>query len=109
MSTLADNRTARHEFDLLEKYEAGIKLTGPEVKAVRSGNVSLKGAHVMVKPTGATLINTHIGRYKPAGPQSEYEERRSRPILLNHRELNALFGRVSREPLTVIPLRLYTV
>lgn len=108
MSSLADNRQARHEYDLLEKFEAGIKLSGPEVKAVRGGNLSLKGAHIMVKASGAFLINAHVGRYKPAGPQPSYDERRTRALLLNKRELHALFGRISREPLTVIPLAVYT-
>lgn len=108
MPSLARNREALHEYEALEKFEAGIKLIGAEVKAVREGNLSLKGAHIMVKANGAFLLNAHIGRYKPAGPMQGYDERRTRPLLLNKRELHALFGRISREPLTVIPLAVYT-
>ena len=111
MSTLAINKRANYDYEILENYEAGLVLTGQEVKAVRAGQISLKGSYVVFHGGDhpqAFLINAHIGHYKPAGPLANYNPTRSRRLLLKKKELNHLFGRTTNEGLTVIPLKLYT-
>lgn len=104
MASLAKNSRAFYDYDIKETLDAGLVLTGPEVKAAKSGNVSLKGSYVSVNPAGANLINTHIGPYKYA-PSDGYDPTHSRKLLLNKREINGLIGK--EKGLTIIPLELY--
>lgn len=108
MSTLATNKRARFDYDILETFEAGLQLLGHEVKSAKMGNVSLKGAYVVVGRNGASLINTHIGRYSKAGPLPGYEPTRSRSVLLKKRELSYLQGKTHEQGLTLVPLSVYT-
>ena len=111
MSTLAVNKRANYDYEILENYEAGIVLTGQEVKAIRAGQIRLKGSYVVFHGGNhlqAFLINAHVGHYKPAGALTDYNPTRSRRLLLKKKELHHLFGRTINEGLTVIPLKLYT-
>ncbi len=110
MPILARNKKAFYDYEILEKYEAGLVLTGSEVKAVRLGNINLKGAYVVLQhesahPT-AQLINCHIGQYPYA--TSMHVPDRSRTLLLNKREFISLSGKTSQKGLTLIPLSVYT-
>jgi SsrA-binding protein len=111
MPVLAKNKKALHDYEIIEKYEAGIVLTGSEVKSVRSGNVSLKGAfvtmHISGKGTEFSLINCHIEPYPMAGPH-QHETERSRKLLLNRREIASIIGKTQQKGLTLVPLTLYT-
>ncbi|MBI2484817.1 SsrA-binding protein SmpB [Candidatus Uhrbacteria bacterium] len=104
--TIAAARRARFDYEILETLEAGIALTGAEVKAVREGDVQLQGSYVTVDPTRATLRGAHIGRYKPAG-NIAYDSTRERQLLLHTRELKRWFGKRQEAGLTVVPLRVY--
>jgi len=104
MKIFADNRRARFDYDIKDTFNAGLVLSGPEVKSVKGGNVSLTGAYVSVSQTGASLINCHIGPYKYAR-QVKYEPTQSRKLLLNKSEINQLLGK--EKGLTIIPLEIF--
>jgi SsrA-binding protein len=104
MKVFADNRRARFDYDIKDTFDAGLVLTGAEVKSVKGGNVSLAGAYVSVMPNGASLINCHIGPYKYA-PNEKYNPTQSRKLLLNKAEINQMLGK--EKGLTIIPLEIY--
>lgn len=105
--TVADNRKAFHEYFIEEKFEAGIALTGTEVKSLRLGQCSLKESYVGPHKGELVLINCHIPEYQQAGPKMQHEPARIRKLLLHKREVDKLLGAVSRQGLTIIPLRIY--
>ena len=107
MKILAQNRRARFDYDILETFEAGIILSGQEVKSVKQGHISLKSAYITTKEGEAYLINAHISPYKMAGELPEYNPKRTRKLLLHKKEINSLIGKKS-QGLTIIPLRVYT-
>ena len=107
MPSLARNKRAFHEYDLLEKIEAGIELTGAEVKSAKLGQVSLKGTYVAVRAGEAWLIGAHVSAYKPAGSKTFYDPARTRRLLLKKSELQRLIGK-TQSGLTIVPLSLYT-
>ncbi len=101
---LADNRRAFYDYDIKDNFNAGLVLTGAEVKSVKQGNVSLTGAYVTVSPRGASLVNCHIGPYKYA-PNEKYNPTQTRKLLLNKSEINNLLAK--EKGLTIIPLEIY--
>lgn len=103
------NRTARYNYDILEKFEAGIDLLGPEVKSVRDGKISLNEAFVHLRDGEAYLVNAHIHPYLPAGRQanSDVSPTRSRKLLLHKNEVLTLASKVAAGGLTIVPLALY--
>jgi SsrA-binding protein len=109
MPTLALNKKATFDYEILEKFEAGLVLSGQEVKSVRSGLASLKGAYVTINnKREALLINASIPAYKMAGALPDYEPTRSRKLLLHQKELDYLAGKTQQIGLTLVPLSLYT-
>ena len=104
MPTFADNRRASFDYDIKQTLTAGMVLTGPEVKSVKNGSVSLTGSYVTVSPSGAQLINCHIGPYKYAANES-YNPTHSRKLLLNKHEINQLLGK--EKGLVIIPLEIF--
>lgn len=100
------NRKARHNYDILETYEAGIVLTGPEVKAIRQGKISLAEAYARVQKGELWLYNMHIAPYDPVW-QRNYDPRQPRKLLMNRREIDRLTGLTAQKGLTLVPLRLY--
>ena len=109
MGLIAKNKFAYFDYHILEKMEAGIVLTGPEVKAVKLGHVDLKGAYVTIKNNEAWLINCHISPYKMASAaQKNYQPSRSRKLLLKHQEIKSLIGKTKAKGLTLLPLSIYT-
>jgi SsrA-binding protein len=107
MPNLAVNKKATFEYEILEKLEAGLMLTGAEVKSVRNGNIRLLGAYVTFHGTSANLLNAHISPYKYA-QNEEYDPTVSRRLLLKQKEINYLRGKLSEKGLTIIPLSVYT-
>ncbi|MEP6909938.1 MAG: SsrA-binding protein SmpB [Actinomycetota bacterium] len=103
---IAENRKARHDYQLLERFEAGIVLTGSEVKSLRAGRVSLQQSYADVREGEAWLIGAHIDTYDQAGIQN-HEPERDRKLLLHRRELDSLYGKVREKGLTLVPTRLY--
>lgn len=104
MKILANNKRARFDYDIKESFNAGLVLTGAEVKSVKGGNVSLAGSYVNVSPRGANLINCHIGPYKYA-PDEKYLPTKPRQLLLNRLEINRLLGK--EKGLVIIPLEIF--
>ena len=105
------NKKSKFEYNILEKFEAGLVLTGPEVKSVKTGQINLKGSYVTIKhkpKTEVFLINAHISKYKPAGLQPDYDPTRSRKLLLHRKEINKLIGKMKEKGLTIVPLSVYT-
>jgi SsrA-binding protein len=103
---IADNRRARHEYHLLERLEAGLVLTGSEVKSLREGRADLKRAYADVRDGEAWLVGVHIAGYDQAG-SSNHDPDRDRKLLLKAREIDSLLGKVKEKGLTLIPTRLY--
>jgi SsrA-binding protein len=103
---IATNRKARHEYHILEKFEAGIVLKGTEVKSLRQGKASLNEAYATVEKGEIFLLNAHISPYEK-GNRWNLPERRPRKLLLHQREIKRLIGGVTRKGFTIIPLRLY--
>ena len=108
MPILATNPRAKLDYDILKTWEAGIVLSGQEVKSARQGNVSLKGAYAALHEEEVWLINAHIGAYKKAGRLTDYDSTASRKLLLHSREIKELIGKLHSQGLTLIPLSLYT-
>ena len=102
------NRRASYDYQIHEKFEAGINLTGPEVKAVKLGQVDLAGSHVRIVGSETYLINAKIFPYRYAQLEN-YEERRTRKLLLHKNEIIALKNKTEGSALTIIPLSMYTV
>jgi SsrA-binding protein len=112
MPQLAQNRKANFDYELLEKYEAGLVLFGHEVKAIRAGQISLKGSFISLRTkngkTELYLIGAQVSRYKHAGPLPDYNPLRERKLLLKHQEISQLLGKKQVEGLTLVPLQIYT-
>ena len=104
MKTFTDNRKARFDYEIKETFNAGLVLSGAEVKSVKNGSVSLTGSYVTVSPSGAGLINCHIGPYKYA-PLQKYNPTQTRKLLLKKQEINQLVDK--EKGLTIIPLEIY--
>lgn len=100
------NKKARFDFELLEKYEAGIALTGSEVKSLRAGKASLEGAYAFVRDGELWLLDCHIAPYPQAG-YAQHLPTRERKLLLHRREIRRLESRVTQKGLTVVPLAMY--
>jgi SsrA-binding protein len=103
---IASNRKARYEYEILDTFEAGIALLGPEVKALRAGKASLGDSYADIRRGQVYLINAHIGAYEQAG-RANAAPLRDRKLLLHRSEISRLEGRVAERGLTLVPLRLY--
>jgi SsrA-binding protein len=100
------NRQAFHDYDILEKFEAGIVLTGTEIKSAREGRVNLKDAYGLVKGGEVWLLNCHISPYSH-GNYANHDPLRTRKLLLHGSEIRRLIGRTTEKGLTLVPLRVY--
>lgn len=104
--TIASNRRARHEYHLSDNAEAGLVLTGSEVKSLRAGSCSINEAYVMIRGNEAWLVGATIEPYPQAGMRN-HDRLRDRKLLLHRREIDKLRGRVEQKGFTLVPLRLY--
>ncbi len=100
------NRKARHDYDLEERYEAGMVLVGTEVKSLRNGKANLKDSYARVVDGEVFLIGCHISPYE-MGSHSNHEPERARKLLLHKREIKRLTGKTQERGLTLVPLRIY--
>jgi SsrA-binding protein len=103
---VADNRKARFDFFVEETLEAGLALTGTEVKSLRAHRANLRDSYARIKNGEAFLEGVHIGAYAPAG-QFSHKETRARKLLLHRREINRWWGRVREKGYSIIPLKIY--
>jgi SsrA-binding protein len=104
--SIAKNRRARHDYSILDTYEAGLVLTGSEVKSLRDGKANLSDAYGIVRNGELFILNLHISPYERAS-YNNHEPTRTRKLLLHKREIRRLIGAVERQGLTLIPLELY--
>ena len=104
--TVAQNRRARFEYQVLETTEAGIVLKGSEVKSVRQGKVDISDCFASVKDGEVWLHNMHVAAYQSAGPFN-HNPKRTRKLLLHKREIRKLIGKIKQKGLALIPIRLY--
>jgi len=100
---VARNKRARHDYHLLDTWEAGIVLTGTEIKSLRAGQANIADAYAIVTGGEVFLLNAHIAPYEQ-GNQFNHEPRRTRKLLLHRREIRKLIGAVERQGLTLVPL-----
>jgi SsrA-binding protein len=108
MPRLAYNKRAKFDYEILETFEAGLVLSGQEVKSIRNNRMSLAGSFVHIKSGAAWLVNAHVPRYEKAGKLSDYDPDQTRKLLLHKRELNRLSGKFDQKGLTLVPISVYT-
>lgn len=106
IKVIASNRKARHDYAISDTYEAGLVLTGSEIKSIRAGQVNLRDGYATIKEDELWLENTHIAPYDQASREN-HDPRRTRKLLLHRREIDRLAGKLQEKGLTLIPLRLY--
>ncbi len=106
LKIVADNRKASFLYEILEKYEAGISLYGPEIKSIKSGKVNLSDGYVAIKNGEALLLNVHISPYEKASRENK-DPLRTRVLLLHKNEILRLYGKIKEKNLTVVPLKMY--
>jgi SsrA-binding protein len=108
MTTLTVNKKAKFNYEFLEKYEAGLVLFGHEVKSIKTGHISLKGAFVTIHNNELYLTNALIPLYQHAGNITNYDPNRSRKLLVKKSEIRSLIGKKAQTGLTMVPIRVYT-
>jgi SsrA-binding protein len=105
--TVAENRRARFEYEIVDTYETGIELKGTEVKSLRKGEANIAESYASPEGGGIMLINAYIGEYQKAGRFFQHEPRRPRRLLLHAAEIKKLCQAVQREGMTMVPLEIY--
>lgn len=106
IKVIAENRKARHDFHIEETYEAGLVLTGTEIKSIRAGRVNLRDSHARIERGEVILYNMHIAPYEH-GNRYNHDPERPRKLLLHRQEIDRLYGKVRMKGYALIPLRLY--
>ena len=109
METYADNRKARFDYEILEKFQAGLVLNGQEVKSIKSGRIQLAGSYVVARGEELFLLGATIPPYQPNNAPRDYNPERSRKLLLNKKEITYLLGKVKERGLTLVPLKVYSI
>ena len=106
IKTVAMNKKARHDYHLLDRYEAGIALQGTEVKAIRAGRLNLTDSYARVEDSEVFLIDAHIGPYEQ-GNRENHEPKRKRKLLLNRREIKKIDAKTGSAGMTIVPTKAY--
>ncbi|MBI3742370.1 MAG: SsrA-binding protein SmpB, partial [Chloroflexi bacterium] len=106
LKVVATNRKAYHDYRVDETHEAGVVLTGSEIKSVRAGSVNLRDSYAIIRGGQVWMFNVHIAPYEPASRQNA-EPYRNRKLLLHRAEILRLMGRAQEKGLTIVPLRMY--
>lgn len=107
MAIISENKRAYFDYEILEKYEAGIELLGQEVKSIKNGRINLSGAYVIIQKNQAWLLNADVPPYQPKNLLSDYNPKRTRRLLLHKPEITALIGKTKEKGLTLLPLKVY--
>jgi len=108
MASLAENKKAYFNYEILERFEAGIVLLGQEVKSIRLGRINLAGSYIVFKDEEPYLLNAHVPPYQPKNVPADYDPTRLRKLLLKEKEIKYLIGKSQERGLTLVPLRVYT-
>jgi SsrA-binding protein len=109
VSILAENKKAYFNYQILEKFEAGVVLNGQEVKSLKTNGVNLAGSYAVLKDEEVFWIGANIPPYQPRNIGSSYDPERSRKILLKKSEIKYLIGKIHQKGLTLMPLKVYTI
>ncbi|MFH1610420.1 MAG: SsrA-binding protein SmpB [Patescibacteria group bacterium] len=106
---IAENKIVYHDYKISDTLEAGLVLSGPEVKSIKKGSVNLKGAYISLDQNmEAYLVNTHIAPYKSAKTyQKDYDPHQPRKLLLNKKQISSLVGKQREKGVSILPLRIY--
>ena len=107
MTPIAENRRARFDYDITDTFDAGIELMGHEVKSARGGRFQIVGARVLIRGNEAWLVNSHIPPYQPKNVSADYQEDRSRRLLLKKDEIKTLTGALAEKGQFLIPLEVH--
>ena len=105
--TIAQNRKARHDYEILDSLEAGIVLRGTEIKSMRDHKVSMSEAYARIEKNEAWLVGLHIAPWDSTDVRFNHEPRRNRKLLLHRRQIDELLGKTKAKGLTIVPLRIY--
>lgn len=108
MPTLVHNKKATFNYEILEKFDAGIELTGTEVKSLRNKRGSLEGSHILIRGMEAFLVGANIEAYQMANAPKNYDTRQNRRLLLTKKEISMLSVKEKQKGLTIVPISLYT-
>ena len=108
METLIKNKKATFNYEILEKFSAGIELFGFEVKSIKNKNGNLEGSHITVRGGEVFLLNVNIPPYQPANTPKEYDPERNRRLFLTKKEIKKLMGLEAKRGLTIVPISMYT-
>ena len=103
---IADNRKAHHDYHLIETFEAGVALLGPEVKSIREGGANLRDSFARIEAGEVWLYNVHISPYRNRG-YTDHDPKRRRKLLLHRQEIRKLIGKTTERGMTIVPVRLY--
>lgn len=109
MPILAENRKAYFNYEILEKFEAGLVLIGQEVKAIKAGKMQLSGSYILPENGELWLVGATITPYQPKNAPPDYNPQRSIKLLLTKKEIKYLLGKANQRGLTLVPLRVYTI
>lgn len=108
MPVLAENKRAYHDYEILEKYEAGIQLTGFETKGARAGRMNISAAYAIIRGGEAWLLNSFVAPYQAGNAPAGYDPERTRKLLLKKEEIKELTGKLQQKGLTFLALKVYT-
>ncbi len=107
MDIYSENKKATYDYEILEKFEAGLVLIGQEVKSIKTGHINLAGSYVVIRANQPELVGAKIPAYQPKNAPADYNPERSRKILLNKKEIDYLTGKVNERGFSLIPLKIY--
>ncbi len=107
MVTFAENRKVHYDYEILETYEAGLVLSGPEVKSIKNGRINLVGSYITFHDGELFLTGSSIAPYQPKNQPADYDPGRSRKLLLRKKEIMSLAGKIKQKGLTLVPLKVY--
>ena len=107
MKVYSDNKKAHYDYEIIEKYEAGLVLTGQEVKSIKTGHINLAGSYVVTQGGLPMLIGAKVPPYQPKNAPVDYNPERRRRLLLNKKEIDYLAGRANEKGFSLIPLKVY--
>ena len=109
MKVFAENKKAYFDYEILDKFEAGISLLGQEVKSIKAGKVNLAGSYVILRGEEAFWVGAKVPAYQPKNAPADYEEERAKKLLLKKSEIRELIGKTKQKGLTLVPLKVYTL
>jgi len=109
MKVLSENKKAYFNYEIVDRFQAGICLQGQEVKSIKSGRINLAGSYVVLRSEEVYLVGAKVPPYQPKNAPGDYDPERSRKLLLRKAEIKQLIGKTKEKGLTLVPLKVYTI